>query len=368
MDYRLQRWLESVARRSPEADSLRRGPLFVLAVSAALLGTVLMTVPSQAYERGGPNIVTKNPTVGKRGLYMIEDGDTLWDLCDIFFGDPWYWPNLWSYNPQLTSPHWIYPGDIIQVREPRPLERTTLVWSESRYSGRKSEMEILARYVGYLPAKPFEESGQIKWAREQHETLGEYDEIYIEFGVDTKVKRGERFTIYREEAELDHPETGDLVGHRIRHLGVARVLDADQHYVKALILRSYEEIQRGDLVTSIFPHSWVVGPVTNKNELSATLIDFFEPGTMSGQFQYVYIDRGRNDGVERGNRFIVRRRGDGTWEDDNEDDDHELDAFPWERVGEVMIVEAFESASLGVVAASISELEIGEQLFMPKDY
>ena len=197
------------------------------------------------------------------------------------------------------------------------------------------------------------------WAREQHETLGEYDEIYIEFGVDTKVKRGERFTIYREEEELDHPETGDLVGHRIRHLGIARVLDADQHYVKALILRSYEEIERGDLVTSIFPHSWVVGPVTNKSELTGMLIDFVEPGTMSGQFQYVYLDRGRNDGVERGNRF-VRRRGDGTWEDDNEDGDY-IDAFPWG--GEVM-VEAFESASLG--RSEHLELEIGDQLFMQR--
>ena len=368
MDYRLQRWLESGVQRSREACSLRSGPIFGLAVAASMLATVALTVPAAAYERGGPSIVTKNPTVGKRGLYMIEDGDTLWELCDVFFGDPWYWPNLWSYNPQLTSPHWIYPGDIIQVREPRPLERTTLVWSESRYSGRKSEMEILARYVGYMPTKPFEASGQIKWAREQHQTLGEYDEIYVEFGVDTKVKRGDRFTIYREEDELEHPETGDLVGHRIRHLGVARVLDADQHYVKALILRSYEEIQRGDLITSIFPHSWVVGPVTNKSEVSATLVDFFGPGTLAGQFQYVYVDRGRNDGVERGNRFVIRRRGDGAWDDENEDDDFELEAFPYERVGEVMIVESFESSSLGVVATSIGELSVGEQLFMPKDY
>lgn len=334
-----------------------------------MLGVVAMTPAAQAYERGGPNIVTKNPTVGKRGLYMIEDGDTLWDLCDLFFGEPWYWPHLWSYNPQLTSPHWIYPGDVVQVREPRPLERTTLVWSESRYSMRKSELEILARYVGYLPDRPFKRSGEIKWAREDHDTLGEYDEIYVEFGVDTKVKRGERFTIYRYGDELEHPITGDLVGHRIRHLGVARVLDAEPHFVKALILKSYEEIYRGDLITSAFPHSWVVGPVTNKVDVDAVIIDFHEPGSMVGQFQYVYIDVGANDAIERGNRFMIQRRGDGRWANlDEDDDEEEGKLFPWERIGEVMVVEVFESTSLAVVATSIGELSVGEKLHMPKDY
>ena len=347
---------------------MQSGRALTLALALSTLGIVAMSSPAVAYERGGPSIVTKNPTVGKRGLYMIEDGDTLWDLCDIFFGEPWYWPHLWSYNPQLTSPHWIYPGDVIQVREPRPLERTTLVWSDSRYSNRKSELEILARYVGYLPTRPFKKSGQIKWAREEHDTLGEYDEIYVEFGVDTRVKRGDRFTIYRPEGELEHPHHGDLVGHRIRHLGIARVLDADQHYVKALILESYEEIYRGDLITSIFPHSWVVGPVTNQVEMNATIVDFHQPGTIAGQFQFVYLDVGRNDGVQRGNRLIVRRRGDGLWRDENEDDDHELNAFPWERVGEVMVVEAFESTSLGLIAASIGELSVGETLYMPAEY
>jgi hypothetical protein len=353
-------WLSAAQARDPWSGHGGRG--------AVMTGHGPERSIGQSAYASGPTIMTKNPTVGKRGLYIIQDEDTLWDLCDLFFGEPWYWPKLWSYNPQLTNPHWIFPGDIIQVREPQPPSRTTIVWSESRYTQRKVDLEILARYVGYLPQRAFEESGQITFARETRETLGEYDEVYIEFAVDTEVKKGQKFTIYRYEKELEHPETDDLVGHKIRHLGVLKVLDADQRFVKALIVRSYEEIYRDDLVTSIFPHDWVVGPVVNKVELESTIVDFHSPGKYVGQYQYVYLDKGRNDGLKRGNRFIIRRRGDGTWDEDPEDDDFPITDFPWEYLGEVMVVEAFESSSLGIVSRTILELEVGEVLYMPKDY
>ena len=341
------------------------------AVAAALAVTAtVVAAPAHAYDPEAPTITTKNPTIGARGLYIIQDGDTLWDLCDIFFSEPWYWPTLWSYNPQLTNPHWVFPGDMIQIRKPQLAESTTIVWSESRYSKRKADLEILARYVGYLPDRPFRESGRIAFARESHVTLGEFDEIYIEFGVNTNVKRGERFTIYRGEGELEHPLDDDiLVGHKIRHLGVAKVLNADKKYIKALITRSYEEIQRGDLITSAFPHSWLVGPVTNESEIVATLVDYHQPMQHAGQYQYVYIDKGRNDGVRRGNRFVITRRGDGLWFDgDPDDSDIAITDFPWEHIGEVMVVEAFEDTSLAIVSRTIKELVRGDRLVMEKDY
>lgn len=344
--------------------------VIVVALALTLAATTIAPPEAQAYDPDAPSIVTKNPTIGARGLYLIQEGDTLWDLCDIFFSEPWFWPTLWSYNPQLTNPHWIYPGDMLQIRKPQTFESTTIVWSESRYSKSKPDLEILARYVGYLPDRPFRDSGRIAFARESHKTLGEYDEIYIEFGNATNVKRGERFTIYREEGEVEHPLDDDIhVGHKIRHLGVAKVLNADKKYVKALIIKSYEEIERGDLITAIFPHSWIVGPVTNESELVATLVDYHVPTTFSGQYHMVYLDKGRNDGVKRGNRFQITRRGDGLWYGGDPDDgDIVITNFPWENFGEVMVVEAFEDTSLGIVSRSITELTRGDRLFMEKDY
>ncbi len=325
--------------------------------------------PAAAYDVDTPDIVTKNPTYGRGGMYVVQDGDTLWDLCDVFFGQPWYWPTLWSYNPQITNPHWIFPGDLLQMKAPRDRAAgTTIIWSESRFSDKKVDLTILARYVGDRPERPFKESGVIRYARESHDMLGEYDEIYVSFESDVSVKKGQRFTIYRDEGEVEDPESGDAVGHKIMHLGVAKVIGVEKDkYVKALILKSYREIHRGDKLTSIFPHSWDVHPKPNTVDLVASLIDYHAPTTYGGQFNYVYIDKGRVHKVERGNRFLIQRRGDGLWYEEGEEDD-DIGNFPWEREGEIMSVEAFEETSLGVVSLSIKELQRGERLVLKKGY
>ena len=48
-------------------------------------------------------------------LHVVRSGDTLWDICWYYFNDPWQWPKVWSYNPQISNPHWIYPGDLVRL-------------------------------------------------------------------------------------------------------------------------------------------------------------------------------------------------------------------------------------------------------------
>ena len=49
------------------------------------------------------------------GVYTIKKGDTLWDISAKFLKDPFLWPKLWERNPYITNPHWIYPGNPIQL-------------------------------------------------------------------------------------------------------------------------------------------------------------------------------------------------------------------------------------------------------------
>ena len=42
--------------------------------------------------------------------YKIEDGDTLFDICDQLLDESDYWPKLWALNPKIKNPHFIYPG------------------------------------------------------------------------------------------------------------------------------------------------------------------------------------------------------------------------------------------------------------------
>ena len=53
---------------------------------------------------------TERPTI-----YVIQQGDTLWGLCDRFIKDPFYWPNLWARNQAITNPHPIFPGQRLRI-------------------------------------------------------------------------------------------------------------------------------------------------------------------------------------------------------------------------------------------------------------
>src|SRR6266403_4006226 len=55
------------------------------------------------------------PVAGAPDEYTIQKGDTLWDLSQKFLNNPWYWPKIWSLNPSIENPHWIYPGNKLRI-------------------------------------------------------------------------------------------------------------------------------------------------------------------------------------------------------------------------------------------------------------
>lgn len=48
-------------------------------------------------------------------VYIIQSGDTLWDLSSSQLNSPWYWPRIWHVNPKITNPHRIYPGQSLNM-------------------------------------------------------------------------------------------------------------------------------------------------------------------------------------------------------------------------------------------------------------
>lgn len=47
----------------------------------------------------------------KAQVYIVQKGDTLWSISKTLFGDPLFWPKIWSLNRQgIVNPHFITPG------------------------------------------------------------------------------------------------------------------------------------------------------------------------------------------------------------------------------------------------------------------
>ena len=97
---------------------------------AALCGALSLALSTQAQETAPKNetqpVVTEQsprpppdgnikPVPGAPDEYTIQKGDTLWDLSQKFLNNPWYWPKIWSLNPAIENPHWIYPGNHLRI-------------------------------------------------------------------------------------------------------------------------------------------------------------------------------------------------------------------------------------------------------------
>ncbi|MSP91610.1 MAG: LysM domain-containing protein [Myxococcales bacterium] len=371
----------------------------VLAAAVPGLAAAQVSVPDVSQ----PAIRVEQSNVAGERTYVVEPGDTLWSIAEGLYDEPWYWPSLWSYNPQITNPHLIYAGDLLYLsrKPPQGIAQKALTFAGSRYEGVKSAPTELARRVGYITSRDYRESGTIEASREERNMLGTLDEVYVRFlmrrcreatdkakaddAADSRdgeivsldknpaepevfsgpcVRDADRFTFYRVEREVVHPLTGKVVGFKINFLGEGKVLATARPLATVLLTRAYSEISRGDLVTNVFEPLQLVKPVPNKVELVGTIVDFHHETTAAGAWHYVYIDKGADDNVARGNRFEIMWRGDGLRRAQVKD----LRDFPDEQIGIAMVVEAYDRHSLAVMTHSVREIERGMPAVMAKGF
>ncbi len=61
--------------------------------------------------------------------YSVVEGDSLWALSEIFFGDGFFWSKIWSFNEKLTNPHFIKVGQEIRFFS-GSIEEAPGIWVE----------------------------------------------------------------------------------------------------------------------------------------------------------------------------------------------------------------------------------------------
>jgi hypothetical protein len=264
-------------------------------------------------------------------LYSVQRGDTLWAITGQFYGDPYQWPRVWSFNPEITNPHWIYPDQQVRLlREGAPVTVTAprrgsrIVVRPGVESG-----TLFLREQGWLDEDALETSGEIVGSPDDHMMLSPYDQAYVRFDrlPEGRSEPEGEYTVFQslDEDQRNPDEEGTLV----RILGTVRVdsYDPERRTARVTVTEALDPIERGYHVAAIPRRFDVVPPVRSDIDIDTRVVATLMPTTMVGDQQIVFVPVGEEEQIRIGHRFFVVRSGD-VWRRDLEQAQHEASAVP----------------------------------------
>ena len=333
--------------------------------------------------RSGQGIVLGGGRGGTQAVperYTVRRGDTLWDITGRFYANPWLWPRVWSYNPEITNPHWIYPDDQLRLMPegqsvatlPETGQTVRTVSAAPSRSG-----SVLLRDQGYLDRDALRRSGIIVGSPEEHMLLSPYDEVYVQFEEGAQPRPGMQLTVFRQmdPEEREEGEEGELV--RIFGTIELRSYDAERRLGRGTIVEALDPIERGYRVADMPRRLDLVQPVENAVNLQARVVAALRPHLMVGDYQVVFVNAGGEEGVRVGNRFFIVRQGD-TWREDLPQGERaagatlpgegDLDTYPEEIVAEGRVVNVRPHSAALIITRSTSEVVLGDRAEMRQGY
>ncbi len=292
-------------------------------------------------------------------LHKVKEGDTLWDITDNYYGDPYRWPQVWSYNPDITNPHWIYPDLEVRLR---PGDEDVIKTAPSGFKrvsagGGGTHAVYMAEY-GFLDKNAVDDAGYIIGANEEQMMLANTDVAYVRFNEGVEPEIGRVYTVFRvmKPLEREPREKGNLV----RLLGEVLLQDYDvkRGVGHGLVVKALEGLERGFRLAALEREFYWVDVVPAEKSMRATIVASLYPRKLPSTNQIVFVNAGSEQGVVLGNRFYIVRQGD-EWRRSAEGRiGREIETtvplpappkhYPWEVValGRVVNVQAHTSAIL----------------------
>lgn len=355
--------------------------------------------PEGAGEATGADIEHAGAGAAARGgssaTYTIRAGDTLWNVSQSMRGRGG-WPKLWAMNPKITNPHWIYPGQVVRLREgeglvedpddpedapssgnpaasvsisaePRPLVGLT---GGNRRAAAPATDVVPVRQLAFVDEGSLKSAGSISGSVEEKIMLATGDQAYVEFPAGKMPAVGTRFSIYDVDGDnpLRSPENDAVIG-RLAHVFGEVVIDqvTDRRIASGHLVGLSGPVERGYRVGPVVPQVRAVAPRPNRAQVTGRIVAAVDPTSFIANQMFVIVDRGRRHGIEVGNRFLVLRQGDGLkrilegWDANDP-------RFPPYAVAEIVAVDVGNETTVGWISRGSRELRVGDVADLRRGY
>ena len=306
--------------------------------------------------------------------YVVQVGDTLWDIAATFLKDPWFWPEIWYVNPDIENPHLIYPGDVLGLVYIDGEPRITNVQASTYRLSPQARVTPLTESITSIPyedVQAFLSSGVILERSEADSlpyllaTRGDHliasagNEVYVR-GM-RHDSPGARFSVVHVGDPLYDPDDNRLIGYQGVRVADGNLRRTGDPATVALTDSSREAVpgdrllpEETDIPLNFFPRS-------PSAVIDGRIISVVNGVTQIGQYHVVVINRGTNNGLSVGDVLTVWQSGAVV-----------KDRFgggkvrlPDEEAGTVMVFKTFDRISYGLVMEASDAIHIHDAVRNP---
>ena len=303
--------------------------------------------------------------------YVVQKGDTLWDISARFLEDPWLWSEIWQMNEQVANPHLIYPGDLLRLvyidgkpklvvdrgvvkLSPRvrstsheeaissiPLDSVREFFTQNRVVSRE-----LLRNAPYMVAGP-----------ESRILVAPGDTLYMRGPVEEGVSI---YSIFKQGDEYRDPATNEVLGVRAESKGTARYRNTAGEISRMEVIESTAEISIGDRLLPLQQDQLdpQLFPTVPEATVAGEIISVEGGVSQIGVFDVVAINQGANANLQIGHLLAIRETGE-VVRDQVKGGSVKL---PDEQAGMLMVFKVYDKMSVALVLEAEKALSIGHQV------
>jgi len=261
-------------------------------------------------------------------VHIVKEGDTLWDICELYYGDPNLWPKLWQMNPFITNPHLLKKGDVITLFESETMKKKHEPVQEPEEKPAPIEKpkgidltgiaDLSKR--GFLSKTPIETHGSIFATENKKLVLYEGDTGYFLINK-PGIKPGDEFLVGKVIGPLKDPVTNKKVNTRWYVFSVhgrimieSRVglglnkqkeLVEKENTYQAKVISSFKAISTGDLIIPPNPSTDCIKPTPFSQPILANIVASKDQRTLIGKYDIVYLNQGHDQSIETGQLFEI---------------------------------------------------------------